>query len=95
MKFTFDEEYDIIMNKFLPFKIYDDQHNWLANSDMDGNLTYSNGSSSISALPYNFDDNRYQLTLSTINGITPNKFYILEIETSTHEKRYLKILYKY
>lgn len=97
VKFTFDEEYDIITNKHLPIKIYDEGHNLLVQSDINGVITNENGSSSteIVAQLYNFDDNRYQLTMSTINGITLNSFYYIEVETSTHEKRYLKILYKY
>lgn len=79
LKFTFDEEYGIQPNKNLQYVIFDD-----------ANIPLVNGGAA--ALTYNFDDNRYLLTLpsSAIVG----KFYHLEVTTSTGQKRVLRFLYK-
>lgn len=89
VKFTFDEEYKMETNKFLPYKLYDDNHTLLAESSITGVTT-----GGAQAMPYNFDDNRYILNLAVIAGAIAGKYYLLEVKTSTGEKRYLRILYK-
>lgn len=78
LKFTFDEEYNIEPNKNLQYVIFDDANNPITGGG--------------AALTYNFDDNRYTLTLpaSAVTG----KFYHLEVTTSTGQKRVLRFLYK-
>ncbi len=104
VKFTFDEEYKISSNKYLPIKIYDDNFKILVQSDIEGNITDFNPTNSstipstellASELKYQFDDNRYVLTISKIAGIIRNKYYIIETITSTGDKRYVRFLYKY
>ena len=88
-KFTFTEEYKIESGKFLPYKLYDDSHNLIASCSITGTVT-----GGAQKLGYNFDDNRYIMKLEGISGIIVNKYYQLEVETSTGEKRYLRIYYK-
>ena len=87
LKFTFDEEYAIAANKKLQYVVYDDANLPVASGDLNG--TVSPGAT---ALTYDFDDNRYLLTVSSF--ATPGKFYHLEVTTSTGQKRYLRFLYK-
>lgn len=89
VKFTFDEEYKIASTKFLTFKFYNDNHQLLASSTIDGVVT-----GGATALPYVFDDNRYTMNLASITNIVIGKYYTLEVLTSTGEKLFLRILYK-
>lgn len=89
LKFTFDEEYQIESGKYLPYKIYDEDRNLKGSCTLTG--TTSGGAQAVS---YVFDDNRYTMTISGITGLTTNQYYLLEVETSTQEKRYLRFLYK-
>jgi hypothetical protein len=88
LKFTFDEEYGMQTNKFLQYTVYRDDNSFVASSDLSG--TTIGGAS---AIPYNFDDNRYTLTVSSM-GLTLGKFYHLEVTTTTGQKRVLRFLYK-
>lgn len=90
VKFTFDEEYRIASGKYIPLKVYDENRVLKASVAFDGTL----GASAVAAmkLQYNFDDNRYSLPINSI-GLTIGNYYLLEVSTSTGEKKYLKFLY--
>jgi hypothetical protein len=80
LKFTFDEEYDQPNGQFLNYAIFRDDHTAVTGT--------------LPAIAYRFDDNRYELNLATL-GLQANKFYYLQVTTSTGEKRYLRFQYKY
>lgn len=90
LKFTFDEEYGIQSNKKLSYAVFNDANNQIASYDMNTNVSIGGAS----ALTYNFDDNRYILTVSSLSTATVGKFYHLEVTTSTGQKRVLRFLYK-
>jgi hypothetical protein len=90
VKFTFDEEYKIQTNKYLPYKLYNDDHVLISSCTIDGVTT---GGGLVAKLPYNFDDNRYIMNLALSPSLIPSKYYLLEVTTSTGDKRYLRILY--
>lgn len=89
LKFTFDEEYGIQSNKNIQYAVFNDANNQVASYDMNTNIATGGAS----ALTYSFDDNRYILSVSAM-GLTPGKFYHLEVTTSTGQKRVLRFLYK-
>ncbi len=89
LKFYFDETYNITQGKYLPLRIYNKNRVLLANVTLDGTVTLG----SIAALPYNVEDNRRSLSLVNL-GLVYGEMYLLEIETSTGENRYLKFIYK-
>lgn len=89
VKFTFTEEYKIETGKYLSYKVYNENHEVMGSCTSSGTVT-----GGASKLACNFDDNRYILDISAITGTTTNSYYELEVETSTGEKRYLRILYK-
>lgn len=91
LKFYYQEEYAIEPGKFLPFTIYDQDNAKKASCDF-GGTTFPAANASLK-LPYNFDDNTYNLVLSSV-GLTNDSYYILEIQNPTGEKRYLRFLYK-
>lgn len=90
LKFYYQEEYSIEPGKFLPFTIYDEDYVKKASCDFNG-TTYPVGNANMK-LPYNYDDNSYNITLSSL-GLTAGKYYILELQNPTGEKRYLRFLY--
>ncbi|WP_343634752.1 hypothetical protein [Fluviicola sp.] len=90
LKFYYQEEYSIEPGKFLPFTIYDEDYVKKASCDFNG-TTFPVGNTFMK-LPYNYDDNTYNMTLSTL-GLTVGKYYILELQNPTGEKRYLRFLY--
>uniref|UniRef100_UPI00261B1A13 hypothetical protein n=1 Tax=Fluviicola sp. TaxID=1917219 RepID=UPI00261B1A13 len=87
VKFTFDEEYAIESGKKLQYVVYNDANTPIASGNLNGTVT-----GGATALTYDFDDNRYVLTVSSF--ATAGKFYHLEVTTSTGQKRYLRFLYK-
>lgn len=96
IKFCFDEEYKQPVGKFIPFKIYmlnqiNLTNNFIAGVDYNGVLS-GNATNNMKML-YQFDDNRYALPITSVVNLTVGKYYLLEVETSTKEKRYLKFLY--
>jgi hypothetical protein len=90
LKFYYQEEYSIEPGKFLPFTIYDQDNVKKASCDFNG-TTYPVGNTNMK-LPYNFDDNTYNIVLSSL-GLIAGKYYILELQNPTGEKRYLRFLY--
>lgn len=90
LKFTMDEEYEQDASKYLPFRIYDKNHQLLESSDPDGVVL----NSSVSPLPLQFDDNRWTLDISAIPGMVTGEYYILEVSGSKGDKRYLRFYYK-
>ena len=90
LKIFFSEEYKIDNGKYIPLRIYDASHAFIGAVDLNGNVT---GAASTPLLGYHFNDNRHLLDLSGLS-LTNNAIYILEVKTSTGEKRYLKFLYK-
>jgi hypothetical protein len=87
LKFYFTEEYKIASNKNLPMRIYDQTHQLVGSVDIDGAQF-----SGLATLSYTYADNRYILNLDNLN-LQNGQIYLLEVETSTAEKRYLKFLY--
>lgn len=90
LKFTVDEEYQMEAGSKLPLKIYDDNHQLLESSDINGNTL----NSSITPLDYKFDDNRWTLDISNVAGMQVGNFYTIVIENSKGDKRFLRFLYK-
>ena len=90
IKFTMDEEYKMDVLKYLPIKIFDQNHDLLESSDLDGTVL----NASISPLDLEFDDNRWELDISGIPGVSVGSYYTIEVLTSKGEKRYLRFLYK-
>lgn len=90
LKFYFEEEYRIPSGSYLPLKVYDLNHQLKASVAMDGTL----GVSAVAGMrmTYTGDDNRCSLPLTSC-GLSTGEYYILEVETSTKEKRYLKFKY--
>lgn len=89
LKFAFKEEYYVDTSEYLIINIYDNQHNAIATCDRTGST-----SGGMTALKYNFDDNRYELDLSSVTGITEDEYYILEVVNSKGDKKYLRLLYQ-
>lgn len=89
LKFYFDETYAIAPGKYLPLKIYDKNRVLKAHVTLNGTVVVG----PIVAQNYTFDDNRCQVSLTSL-GLTYGEMYLLEAETSTGEKRYLKFIYK-
>jgi len=90
LKFYFEEEYKMQAGKFIPLKVYGLDHQIVASVAFDGTLGGS--ANAAMKLPYEFDDNRKSLSLTSC-GLTVGQYYILEVETSTKEKRFLKFKY--
>lgn len=90
VKFYFAEEYKIEGDKYLPISIFDESHLLIGKVDLDGNII---GSAGTPLLNYQFSDNRHTVDLSALSLVN-NKFYILEVNTSTGEKKFLKFIYK-
>lgn len=89
LKFVLDEAYDIETGEYLTAILYDDSNTKIASCDAAG-VT----SGGMTALTYNFDDNRFTMQINAITGIVIDKFYTLEIINSKGDKKYLKFLYK-
>lgn len=91
LKFFFDEEYKIQGGSYIPLKIYDEDRLLKSSVALDGTLGGSNPSSALK-LSYAQEDNRKSVVLTGC-GLTNGKIYLLEVTTSTNEKRYLKFKY--
>ncbi len=89
LKFTMNEEYQLSASKYLPFKIYDKNHVVMEESTINGVVL--NGS--IPPFPLNFNDNRWEINISSIPGMIVGEYYTLELLNSKGEKRYLRFLY--
>lgn len=89
LKFTMNEEYQLSASKYLPFKIYDKNQVIMEGSDISGVML--NGS--IPPLPLRFNDNRWEINISSIPGMIVGEYYTLELLNSKGEKRYLRFLY--
>jgi len=88
LKFYFTEEYKIASGKYLPMRIYNQSHQLMGSVDINGVQT-----SGLNTLSYTFADNRYILNLTNLS-LQNGQIYLLEVETSTEEKRYLKFIYR-
>lgn len=91
LRFFFEEEYKTPAGKFIPLRIYDMDHQLKAEVTMSGSLMYSADQSM--KLPYDFDDNRKILPLNNCGCLSNGNYYLLEVETSSKEKKYLKFQY--
>lgn len=89
LRFQFDEEYKVDAGSFVEFELYDESRTVLASCNSQGTTT-----GNVAALTYSFDDNRYDLDLSNVPGISNGSYYILEVKTAKGQKRYLKVLYQ-
>lgn len=89
VKFVLDEEYDMSTGKYIPVKLYSDKNQLLANVTLSGAAT-----GNLSPLPYQFEDNRYVLDISTVPGIATGNYYYLEFTNTKNDKRYFKFYYK-
>lgn len=87
--FSYKEEYQIDTSEYLTMNMYDDDHSLIASCDRTGSTT-----GGMTAIKYNFDDNRYDYDVSGITGITANDYYILEVINSKGDRRYLRFIYK-
>lgn len=90
LKFAFNEEYKIPGDQYIALSVYDLNQNVIASVSSSGTLT---GATAAMRLPYVFDDNICQLPLTGVSGLTNGNYYLLEVKTSTGEKRYLRFLY--
>lgn len=88
--FTFDEEYKPEATDVVKLNIYSNSYQLIGEVHFDGN---DGGTGAVSD-DYEFDDNKRQIDISGISGITLNEYYILEVITSKGEKLYLRFLYK-
>lgn len=89
VKFVLDEEYEMSANKSIPIRLYTDKNELLAQVSLDGTI-----SNNLTALAYNFEDNRYILNISAVPNIAIGKYYYLEFTNSKNDKRYFKFYYK-
>jgi hypothetical protein len=91
LKIYFEEEYRIEAGKFIELSVYDQSRVLKSKVDMSGALSGTNPNVALK-VPYNFDNNEFELNLNCSN-LTNNSFYVLEVLTSTGEKRYLRFQY--
>ena len=90
LKIQFTEEYEQVAGRKVPLNLYDENKTLIASIKYDG--TAIAGSALLPALTYQFDDNRYQMNLSTYSLVV-GKYYILELTKSTGEKEYIRFVY--
>ncbi|MBI3237915.1 MAG: SprB repeat-containing protein [Flavobacteriia bacterium] len=90
IKIQFTEEYEQVAGKKVPLNLYDENRTLVASIKYDG--TAIAGSALLPALVYQFDDNQFQLNLSTYSLVV-GKYYILELTKNTGEKEYIQFVY--
>lgn len=90
LKFTLDNEYETDTGEYLKYKIFNDSHELIQSSDEFGNRLHPTSA----ALPFDFDDNRFELNLKLVNGVVLHRFYLLEVENAKGDKRYLRFFNK-
>jgi hypothetical protein len=89
LKFCF-EEYDAInTGMYIPLKIYDENRSLLEEVSLDGTTL----NSSLTPTDYLLGDNKVDLDLSSVSGMTEGEIYMLEVTTYHGEKRYIRFQY--
>jgi len=88
VKFSFEEEYSIDLNKKLNYNLLDKNNNPVAGC-INGTC-YGNAVN----LDYNKNDNRYELPISTIQEIQIGDFFTIEVTTIKKDKKYLRVQYR-
>ena len=91
LKIYFEEEYRIESGKFFELAIYDQNRVLKSKVDLNGNLSGTLPNAALK-IAYSFDDNEKVLDLNC-SGLTNNAYYVLEVLTSTGEKRFLRFLF--
>lgn len=91
LKLYFEEEYRIEAGKYIELAIYDQSRVLKSKVDLTGNLSGTHPNSALK-VTYSFDDNEKVLDLNC-SGLTNNTYYVLEVLTSTGEKRYVRFMY--
>lgn len=90
LKFYFVEEYQIDPGKKIPLSLYDENNVLIAAIDINGGAI--SGKPLLPAFNYMFDDNRQVLNLTSY-GLTPGKYYILQLTHDNGTKEYIKFIY--
>lgn len=82
----FEEEYQIDANKFIPMKLYNQSHELIKES-------FLNGSGNFFQTAYKSGSNKFVINLTPLT-LTPNQFYTIEIALISGEKKFVKFYYK-
>jgi len=92
LRVAFDEEYQIEEGKFIELTIYDQNRVIKSRVDMGGNVSGTHPTALLKK-QYKYDNNQFAIDLN-YSGLTNNAFYVLELTTSTKEKKYLRFQFQ-